>query len=702
MLLDWDNDGFWHLDTDTTDALNLIPDPVLLRGCNVYVQEYHPPSEYDDLLRAPRYEENDYGVMIDRVEQAAPYLRQIIFARERGFAGIAQIPVTPEVEHTASVYVKLLATGGTSDIFFQVTGEGDTDIHNDTYTLTVGAWVRVELAFTPAAGIENVWLGLWCNAGGAVDFDFDCTGWMVNVGDTAPTFNAGHATNAYDDVTARIRDTLTFHDGVPYDDVFGTPAELMAGLDNADAFWNPNNSSSPVYGAYRRGLGVMVVALLDDVPYTLWRGTLAKITFTGEDGYSPSGVLFAEDGSDQMSRTEYAPPFQENVTVDAALKAPFDAGVLVYPTPGQYAFWGVSNYGEDATYYEDRVTSLETGYTTLPYAGDNLDRGAGINLQQYLRQILACECGGRFFWDAALGRYVFHNRLRDAVATLTEWTPGVPIDNPPLEWVWGDDVVNHVDLKYETRAIGTPGTVVWEYDNLPITMAAAGATSAERRLVARYTSTDTDLQIAVKDGIAPVAGTDYVCNYTDGAEESAEAVLNVFVTYSANTAEVRLQNTSTRPLTVTTLQLRATPVTTRRAQSVISRDAVSIVENGLRKLTIDVPSINTEDFAQQYADVRAHEKSAPIKLIRQITFAADASSNAEAMVVRARVGDALNVDTGDGAQKYIVLARQHVLDLSATPEFHVATYTVKAIVRTVVGLWETPLRGIYEECVYGL
>lgn len=701
MLVDWDNDGFWHLDTELTDPPNLIPDAVLLRGCNVYVQEYHPPSEYDDLLRAPRYEETDYGLMIDRVEQAAPYLRQIIFARERGFSGVAQIPVTPEVEHTASVYVRLLATSGSALLAFQVTGEGDVDPVADFYTLTLNTWVRIELSFTPAAGVEHVWLGAW-SPYDTLDFDFDCTGWMVNVGSSAPTFNAGNATNAYDDVTAYFRDTISFHDGVPYDDVFGAPAELIAGLDNRSGFWNPNNTSSPVYGAYRRGLGVRLDALVDAVRSTLWRGTLAKITLTGEDGYDPRGMLFAEDASDQMSRTEYAPPFQESVTVDQALKAPFDAGVLVYPTPGQFAFWGVSTYGEDAAYYENRVTSLETGYTTLPYAGDNLDRGTGINLQQYLRQILACECGGRFFWDATVGRYVFHNRLRDAVAAMTVWEPGAVLDDQSLEWSWGDDVINHVDLKYETRAVGAAGTVVWEYDNLPITMAATGATSAERRLVARYTSADTDVQIAVKDGIAPVAGTDYEAAYTDGAMESANTVLNVFVTYSANTAEVRLQNTSTRPLEVTTLQLRATPVITRRAQSVISRDAASIVTNGLRKLTIDVPSINTEDFAQQYADVRAHERSAPIKLVRQIAFAADISATVEAMATQAQVGDALDVDTGDGAQKYIILARNHVLDLSQIPEFHVANYTVKAIVRTVVGLWETPLRGIYEECVYGL
>lgn len=694
VYVDWDNDGYWNKGVETTDALNLIPDPVLLRGVPIYAQEYTPPSTFVELFPSPRYEETDYGLTIYPVEQTGT-LVEFIFARTRGtITSTAHIPVTVGVEHTASVYIRLLATTGSSNTILGVY-HIDGYITGDTFALTLNTWVRCDVQFTPTQSL--VWLKVTSDDG-AIDVSYEMTGWMVNAGSSAPTFNAGSATNPYDDVTDRIRSTLSFRDGVPYDDVFGTPAELVAGLDNTDGFWNPNNASSPVYGAYRRGLGVRVESLIDAAPYTLWRGTLARITLTGEDGNDPQGMLFAEDASALMTLTRYAPPYMEDVTVDEALIEPFDTGVLVYPTPGQFAAWGVSSYETNAAYYENRVTSFQTGYTTLPYAGDNIDRGYGVNLQQYLRQILACECGGRFFWDAAIGRYVFHNRLRDAVAVPVEWEPGAPIDAPPLEWAWGDDVVNHVDLSYETRAIGTPATVVWEYDNLPLAMSAGN----ERKLNARYTSDDTETQIAVKDGIAPVAGTDYVAAYTDGAMENADAILSVFVIYNANTAEVRLKNTSARPLEVTTLQLRGTPVTTKRAQSVTSRDAVSMIENGLHKLTIDVPSINTEDFAQQYADVRAHEKSSPIKLIRQIAFAADSSGDAQDMVVQARVGDALNVDTGDGAQKYIILARQHILDLSKAPEFHVASYTVKAIVRTVVGLWENPLRGIYEECVYGL
>lgn len=702
VLVDWDNDGFWCKTTTTSDPLNLIPDALLMRAMTVGQLDIAAGPTYTELGRTGmRYEETDYGCVIDRATQTAPVLRQMIVGRDRGGTGAAaRIPVTPEVEHTASVYVKLIATAGTSDVTFVVSGVGDGfegGLEDDTFTLIPDEWVRLTLTFTPPSYVPNVYLWIVC-LDPDLDFTWEMTGWMVNVGATAPDYNTGSATNAYDDVTARIRDTLTFRDGLPYDDVFGTPAELVAGLANTDDFWNPNNASSPVYGAYRRGLGVMVEALVDAVPHTLWRGTLAKITLTGEDGNDPQGMLFAEDASDLMSRTEYAPPFQENVRVDEALIKPFDDGVLVYPTPGQFGFWDVSSWDLNWSWYENRVTEFDEALTTLPYAGDNLDRGTGINLQQYLRQILACECGGRFFWDAVIGRYVFHNRSHDANADLVEWEPGAPVDNPPLEWAWGDDVINHVDLNYETRSIGTPSTVVWEYDNLPLAMSAG----YERKLNARYTSDDTDVQIAVKDGILPVAGTDYIANYTDGDEENANAILSVFAIFSANTAEVRMKNTSARPIEVTTLQLRGTPVLTRRAQSVTSRDATSIVANGLHKMSIDIPSINTETFAQQYADVRAHERSNPVKLLRQISFAAESSEDAETMVLQARVGDALNVDTGDGAQRYIVLARQHILDLSTTPEFHIASYTVKATARTAVCIWDSPLRGIWNEFVWGL
>lgn len=887
VYVDWDNDGYWCKGVSASDPLNLIPDPVLLRAETIRQQDFDL-SVYTELFLAPRYEETEYGLMIHRVEQSAGAIRQLVIGRNRGFyadpapSGRANFPVTPEVEHVASVYAKMLSTTGTNQVKFSVYADGDVLLEYDYPYLTINEWVRLELPFTPSAGITDVWLGLW-SEDHTIDISFDATGFMINTGATAPPFNAGSAFNAYDDVTSRIRSTLAFSDGLGYDDNFGQPAELQAGIDNRDGFWNPIDTDSPVYGAYRRGLGVRVAATLNGTEYTLWRGTLSEITLTGEDGYDATGVLVAKDAIRLMTETEFTPIYQENVTVDQALAVPFEKGAMVYPVPGQFGIWGVSRYQQNAAYFENRITSFQTGKTTLPYAGDNLDRGYGINLQQYLRQILACECGGRFFWGATIGRYVFHHRLRDAIAeaipfedtftatdgnleghqpdtgtgtwdvlgdasftitsnrarfaafgtgtarlavidsgradqyTLTAtiiptttfhgvtfrgtsdgaqffmarwdgsvvglylynptvstldttalvgtpssgytisievdgedisvtvngvtasatsaigtentyigirggaagdllddlkmtplnrsgheinhvWSPGAPLDAPPLKWIWADDIVNHVDVRYEKREIGAAGTVVWEYDNLPLAMSAGN----ERRIVARYTSTDTDLQIATKDGIAPVAATDFVCNYTDGAMENANDILNVFVTFNANTAEVRLKNTSSRPISITTLQLRGTPVTTLRAQEVTSRDAVSILENGLHKLTIDVASINTEDFAQQYADVRAHERAQPLKLLKSIAFNAAASTAAEAAVTRATVGDLLNVNTGDGVQLYIVLGRQHVIDLAGSPEIHIVTYTVKSVIRTSVALWSNALRGVYGESVYGL
>lgn len=610
----------------------------------------------------------------------------------------SSFPVSPSTAYAVRAQVR--ANAGSTDGYLGVRDEAGAALGaGTTFTLSVGSWVDVAYTFTTGAASAYASVLVQQTTPDAAN-DFEVRGLMIVPGSTMPTaFNAGDASNAYDDVTAYVRDSVSFTDGLPRDDDFCAPSSFLAQLDNTSDFWNPNNVSSPVYGKFKRGLLMQFEAERSGTMYPLWRGTIARLGFTGEDGVNPIATLEAEDAALLMTDSEYTPRFLENVRVDEALKDVFDSGAFIWPYTGAFGVLDATGYSElDSAFilFEERLTDFREADTTLPYAGDNIDRGSGTNVQMYLRELLACEAGGRFFYDAPTGKYVFHNRLRDVELDLTEWTPGNPLDYPVPEWVWGDDVINHVDLFYETRLIGDPLTVVYTYEDVPISLAAGKS----RTINARFTSTDTEAQIAVKDGVFPAAGTDWDAAYTDGAMESALTALVFYVEWAANTAKITVTNFTGRPVDITLLQLRGTPITVTKAQQVTSRVPLSIAQHGLHKLSLNVRSINDETFAQQYADVRAQRQSDPIKQLRTIAFAADESTDSEDMVLSAKVGDVLNVDAGDGASKYLVLARNH--QIAVDSEFHMVSYTVKAFVRPNVIILDSEIRGLIDYGVIGL
>lgn len=691
VLLDWDQDGYFCRFASPGDAPNLIEGGARHKGL------CHAKYATQVTAYARRLEETLYGLYIYAASKGGGAgSNGVMFGANTDLTGMNSIPLKPSQNYYAKAWVKVLS--GSTSVTIEAKRSTGITLATATTTVTTGVWTPVSVPFTNPGISPAPYIGIGIKQGAGAG-SIEVAGLMLVEGSTIPTnFNTG-AASLYENITADVRDTLSFNDGLPYDDDFCQPSQLALGLRNDEGFWNPSNTLSPVYGKFRQGTLIRVEADDGSAIYPLWHGTTERFTYYNEDGINRYALLEASDGALKLTDSEYAPRFLENVRTDVALKDVFASGAFCYPYTGAFGLLdapGFSELDKNFVLFEERVTDFCAGDTVLPFAGDNIDRGDGTNAQMYLREILATELGGRFFWDAVTAKYVFHNRLRDATAALTEWTPGAALDYPPPAWSWGGDVINHVDLLYEVRQIGSPGTVVYTFDNLPLAL-AAGAT---RTISARYTSTSIEQQIAVKDGITPVEGTDYDGNYTDGGMENARRVLNLYVEWAANTASIRIVNSSARPVQVTTLRLRGTPVITTKAQSVMARDPESIGLHGLHKQSLNIRSINGETFAQQYADVRAHQQSHPIKQLRTLAFRASSDPANEAMILGARVGDLLNADAGDGAQLYIILARNHQIEVETND--HIAEYTVKAIVRSAVLILNSPLRGLIDAGVIGL
>lgn len=689
LYMDFDGDGFICRNVGESDPLNLIPTPVSLLGV------YHYATSSNVTLTR-RFERTPYGVNVLRLDTGGEAYGGAVFGQSES-TGIMQMACLPSTTYTAQCWIKLVNAYGADDGIEFV-------MHDQAYTWLGGMWLnansnwqRFSFTFTTGAGSDHFRFVLRKNGISSDRVVFDIAGMMVIQAATpADYFNAGSPTNWRDDVTSYVMATISTNDGLPPGDNFALASRLVTALDNQTGIFDPDNAFGALYGFHHRGMLIDLDAIDGANQATIWRGTLESITLTGE--YAQVAQIVAGDALLLMTNTDFSPPFLEDVDTGTAIRALFDSGALNYPTPAAFGLLDAEGYSELDTaigIFENQITDFETGDTVLEFAGDNIDRGQGVNAQNYIRELLASEAGGRFFYDARRGVYVFHRRNRDAADILDVYAPPYVMELPAPLVTWGDDIVNSVEVHYETREIGAPGTVVFEAENLPISISGDDT----RTITARFTTSDPNARVAAKDGILPVKGLDYSVTDDKGNDKSGDVM--VMVKFDASSAEITIKNYSQKTRLVTLLRLRATPIITRQPESVKSVDATSIARHGLRRKTISAEAIGRQEFAQQYADYLAHRDSTPVLQAKRISITPESDAEAARTVQNAGVGDLLRLDAPNvPAGDYVILGRNFQIPVDAYQP--IATYTIQLRGRTDLIILDDPDRGLLDVGVLGL
>ena len=418
------------------------------------------------------------------------------------------------------------------------------------------------------------------------------------------------------------------------------------------------------YAMINRGMQVRLSATYNGVTSTLFQGRISQIQPSAGNSTDKTISLTVEDAMLELLDAEYAPPLLTAPTADVTLQRMFDDAVIRWPYSGSWWLLGIqgcSELGRTTYLYDHDVTDFETGITTFEYTGDVEDRGEGVSAQGFVRDIVAAEAGGRFWFDTRSNQFKFINRDHDplnntVVATYTE----SHFDSVTPKY--GEDIVNDLTITYTSRDIGAAGSVIWSLKSIPFLL----KNNTQRKFNARYFDANNEqLHVGARDVVQSAAGIDYTANIlSDGSSTNMSERINVSVESSGNSAKVIVSNASGLDVYVTLLQVRGTPVTyiEERYQKI---DGDSIAANELYPKVIEVRALDNTSLAAQFGDYTVAKFKDPIFRFETAVFN---SLNGVTMMdasVNRLLGDKVTItDTSTNHDRtYVIVGEQHTLTI---------------------------------------
>jgi len=467
-----------------------------------------------------------------------------------------------------------------------------------------------------------------------------------------------------------------------YDEIaLSAPMTLL--LDNRDGLFWPEKSGA-TYAGLKKGSLVRVRATFGAITNrVLYIGKILSITPT--PGVYGDKAVTLTCGDFELARADYSPALQTDVTVDAALTALFDSGVVAYPYARTFWLLGVAGASElDSTtplFEAANFTDFDTARSSLAYVGDQFGQEAKIRpfraAGDFIREMVAAEAGGRFFYDARTMQFVFHNRSRDILnetifATLTA------DDLESADYRYGDDVLNHVTLHYQPRRVGIALSILWSLDNVPLRLAPG----QERRLSAHYRDPDDpNAQVGAQDMVTPVIGTDCSVNtHASGSGQDAGQYLILSSVLNAASAELTLTNSAPFEIFVTLLRLRGTPLIAHDDQFVTAISADSLYNADFRRRVIDVGAMSSDEDAAEYARFFVTRFQAAIGRFASVMFIASKTASRMTNALTATIGSRISIadSLSEHDSDYIIVGERHEIIGDHT---HTVTWILKPISR---------------------
>lgn len=440
------------------------------------------------------------------------------------------------------------------------------------------------------------------------------------------------------------------------------------------------------------GLQVRVRATYSATTYTLFIGEIAHDNGIVLGALQPGAggtlgsfgskiTVTVEDAMLKLLDAEYAPPLLTDTTVDAAISRMLVDGVIRWP----YGHVGVlldvqgtNVLDHTAKIYGHAISSFETGKTTLDYLGDLSDKGKGVSAQGYLRDLIAAEGGGRLWWEARQGKFLFHNRHHDG---LNDTVAATYTNSDFMDWqpAHADGIKNEVTVNYTSRSVGSADSVVWRYKQVPFQL----KNGEKRTFNARYFDPNNDkARVGVRTGTIPAKGVDYIAN---AAENGGGADLSHKVTFSAQfnaaAAKVIVSNNSGSDVWITYLQLRATPFIWQDEQVKV-KDGNSIKQYGYSPMPPkNIRVLTDAEFAEQLAKYWLGKFKDPITRITSARFNGSTPAAHRTMGLARVIGDKITLtDTFSSHNAdYVIVGEQHrVWDAGYK---HEVTWTLKPVSR---------------------
>lgn len=469
--------------------------------------------------------------------------------------------------------------------------------------------------------------------------------------------------HANSDVTARVM-ALNWNNGLndAYQSV-AAPARGRVQLDNSDGAFNPEDSGAAYYGLLNRDMLVRIRTTAPEAQ-TLFIGKIAALRFN-PGRFGPRTVdIDLRDLLLELQDAEYSPPLQQNVTTDEVIRAIFDRAAIALPYATDYWILGVAGNSElgVSTYLIDSSSSvtLDTGDTTLAYAGDTFNKTDGTSAMKVIKDMVTAEAGGsaKFFYNTRVGKFAFHRRLKNAnVAAAATFTES---DLVSVDYRYGDDICNEVEVSFTPREIGAPNSVLWSQSDSATRLDGF----EEKTITARYFHPDNDnARIGGFDFIYPRRGADYTATANESGGADVSRFLSVSVQYNATDAVINLRNERSRTIYVQTLNLRGTPIVNYKKQSVTAANGQSIALYNRLAQSKNMDAVSDEEFAQNFADNYVSQFSLPQARIVSATIRANDSGALMTQALTRTVGDVITITLSDENHdaNYEIVGERHTV-----------------------------------------
>lgn len=328
----------------------------------------------------------------------------------------------------------------------------------------------------------------------------------------------------------------------------------------------------------------------------------------------------------------------------------------LYP-PGTVAGWvlGETPLGQARLGLMTQPTRLDQGTYQYPYAMDT--GGAGASLYDAIRTVVETE-NGRFFINRS-GQWEFWDRAHMWVRP----DAGYVIDGSMLEmdYAFGGEVVNVVEVRYRPRTVTTTGTPVLATLGSAISLKAGSVTA-----VSVSFRDENGNPLASTSVIKPSAGTDYVIKDRNGVDRTGQVLLTVRA--FAQSAELTFHNGSPFDCALQAgARIRGNDrITAFGEQSLVLRDTDSIKAygpkphpNGALELRFVESAEQAREIAQDILDTR----SEPSGAARRIRLAPLGDPAAMTLALRGAVGARIRLreaHTGHD-REYFVIGEEHAL-----------------------------------------
>lgn len=389
--------------------------------------------------------------------------------------------------------------------------------------------------------------------------------------------------------------------------------------------------------------------------------------------------VIVQDAMNDLGDKEYLPNILIDSTTDETLTDFFENAVIPWPYVSSSWMLGISGASElDYTAYllPAQNTNFDVGKTTFAFSGGAADNGKGVQAQQFIRDVVLAEAGGRFFFNGRDGAWTFHNRHRDVEnETVSATITTSRFEN--VSYKYGDDLINYLTINYSIRRILGANSILWSIPNTKVRVEAQSV----KQYNGRYMPDDTsiaryggyDFQPLDKSVYSATSDADGIIPVTSGYSISAKG--------GATSVEITIDNRNSFPIYVFNLVFRGTPIAWFDQQSSYV-DSQSVRRYDQRsKQPLNIKMIDDPDFAIDVLQYIVKRYSTPMGRIDNVTFLANLDATAAGYLINRSIGDRITITDSaiNHNADYIIIGEGH--RINAQRKDHYVTWFLKPVSR---------------------